>query len=292
MERELWTDMVAVVRSAAAGHRQRERKFNDQTIVLTYLWSVFHDRPVLWATDRRNWPFYMRIGRRPTASTMSRRLRSPSVLALLDRVWSCLPRHLCPDTALLIDAKPLPVGGYTTDRDARTGRACGCFAWGYKLYLIVDENGLIHAWNVHSMNVAEQRVAEELIPAAARSAGSDRWLLGDRAYDSNRLYTIAETCGLRLLAPPIKPGTGLRNIQSVGRRRAIRMLERPYTREGRALMARRDGIERYLGTLCCTGGGLGPLPGYVRGLRRVRLWTGAKLLIHSLRLDLRRRAAA
>ena len=289
MDRELWTQVVTAVRCAAIGHRQRERAFDDQTIVLTYLWSVFHDRPVLWATDRRNWPFYMRICRRPSASTMSRRLRAPGVLSLLDRVWARLPRCLHQDTALLIDAKPLPIGGYTTDRDARTGHACGCFARGYKLYLIVDENGLVHAWNVHSMNVAEQRVAEELIPAAARSAGPGRWLLGDRAYDSNRLYTIAESCGLRLLARRLKAGTGLRPTQSVGRRRAIRMLERPGTRDGRALMARRDGVERYLGTLCCTGGGLGPLPGYVRGTRRVRLWVGAKLLIHSMRLPLKHR---
>ena len=292
MERELWTEVVALVRSAVAGHRQRERKFNDQTIVLSYLWAVFNDRPVLWATDRRNWPFYMRITPRPSASTMSRRLRSRSVRELVERVWRRMPRRLDAGTALIIDAKPLPVGGYTNDRDARTGRACGSFAWGYKLYLIVDENSGVHAWNVESMNVAEQRVAEELIPAAARSAGPNRWLLGDRAYDSNRLYVMAETCGLRLLAPRLRSKDRVGPCQSPGRRRAIRMLERPGTPQGRALIHRRDAVERYLGTLCCTGGGLGPLPGYVRGLNRVRQWVGAKLLIHSLRRAQRARHAA
>jgi hypothetical protein len=292
MERELWTDVVAVVRRAAVGHRQRERKFDDETIVLTYLWAVFHDRPTLWATDRRNWPFYLRVRSRPSASTMSRRLRSPSVLALFARVWRHLPRPLLPNTPLMIDAKPLPVGGYTTDQDARTGRACGCFAWGYKLYLIIDENSGVHAWNVLSMNIAEQKVAEQLIPIAARSAGPGRWLLGDRAYDSNRLYTIAEECGLKLLAPRLRPKERVGPVQSPGRRRAIQMLERPGTPLGLSLRERRDAVERYLGTLTCVGGGLGPLPGYVRGLRRVRLWVGAKLIIHSLRICRRRQSAA
>ncbi len=77
--------------------------------------------------------------------------------ALLVQVWECLPRSLDADTVLIIDGKPMPVGGYTNDRDARNGRACGCFARGYKLYLIVDENSGIHAWRVDSMNTAEQR---------------------------------------------------------------------------------------------------------------------------------------
>lgn len=292
MERELWTDVVAAVRRAAVGHRQRQRKFDDETIVLTFLWAVLHDRPVLWATDRRNWPFYLRVRSRPSASTMSRRLRSSSTLTLLGRVWRALPRPIRPNAALMIDAKPLPVGGYTTDQDARTGRACGCFAWGYKLYLIIDENGGVHAWNVLSMNVAEQRVAEDLIPIAARSAGAGRWLLGDRAYDSNRLYTIAEACGLKLLAPRLRPKERIGPVQSPGRRRAIQMLERPGTPLGHALRDRRDTVERYLGTLSCVGGGLGPLPGFVRGLHRVRLWVGGKLIIHSLRLHRKRSLAA
>jgi hypothetical protein len=287
MERELWTGVVAAVRAAAVGHRQRQRKFFDQMIVLTLLWAVLHDRPILWATNPCNWPFYMRIKFRPTASTMSRRLRSKSVLALLERVRDCLACTPEAGVALIIDAKPMPVGGYTTDRDARAGRACGCFAWGYKLYLIIDENSGVHAWKVESMNVAEQRVAEELIPAAARSAGASRWLLGDKAYDSNRLYAVAEASGLALLAPRIKAGAGFGPKQTDGRRRAIALLEPRATPEAANLMKRRDKIERYLGTLCASGGGLSPLPGYIRGLNRVRQWVGAKLLIHAVRCHFR-----
>lgn len=292
MEHELWAGVVQAVRAAAACHRERQRKFDDASIILTLLWAVLNDRPVLWATDCRNWPFYLRVKSRPSPATMSRRLRSPSVLALLERVRARVVSAPDPSVSLIIDAKPLPVGGYTNDRDARTGRACGCFARGYKLYLIIDEKSGIHAWKVESMNAAEQIVAEELIPAAARSAGPDRWLLGDKAYDSNRLYALADEHGLRLLAPRLKPGTGMRPNQTPGRLRAASMLEPPISPQGRSLQKRREAIERYLGTLCCTGGGLTPLPGYVRGLKRVRCWVGAKLLIRAVRLRTRTALAA
>jgi hypothetical protein len=292
MERELWSWVTAAVAAAAVGHTQRQRAFSDQLILLTLLWAVLHDRPILWATDPRNWPFYMRVKSRPSPATMSRRLRSPSFLVLLERLRVRLAVTPRPDAPIIIDAKPLPVGGYTTDRQAGNGRACGGFAWGYKLYLVVDENARVHAWKVESMNVAEQVVAEELIPAAARSAGADRWLLGDKQYDSNRLHNLADACGLRLLTQRMRTKDTIGPNQSPGRRRAIELLEAPGTAEGRELFARRDAIERYLGTLCCSGGGLGPLPGFVRGLRRVRLWVGAKLLLHMARRALRAAGAA
>ena len=123
MERELWTWMVRAVRAAADGHQERQRKFDDTTIVLTLLWAVLHDRPILWATNRHNWPFYMRVKSCPTPATMSRRLRSRSVLTLLERVRDHIASVPGASIALIIDAKPMPVGGYTRDRDARSGRA-------------------------------------------------------------------------------------------------------------------------------------------------------------------------
>lgn len=292
MERELWSNVVALVTRAGRDHQQRQRQFTDEIIVLTWLWAGLHDRPICWATSRRNWPFYLRTKHRPTSSTMSRRLRSPSLLALIKRVWNELPKVTDQESVLIIDGKPMPVGGYTNDRDARSGRACGCFAWGYKLYLVLDEFARIHAWKVHPMNVSEQATAEELIPQAAASAGTDKWLLGDKIYDSNRLYILAEEHGLRLLTQRMRTNDPIGPKQSFGRARAIEMLERPGTEAGLALFARREKIERFLGTLCCTGGGLGPLPGFVRGLDRVRRWIEAKLLLHSLRRAMKRVLAA
>lgn len=292
MEHEHWSKIVRAVRAAAVGHRQRQRKFSDVTVVLVLLWAVLHDRPVLWATSPRHWPFYLKIKALPSPATMSRRLRSPSVVTLLERLRAWLLTPPGQGVPLIIDAKPLPVGGYTTDRDARRGRACGCFAWGYKLYLVIDEQGVIHAWKVESMNVAEQAVAEELIPAAARSAGGSRWLLADKAYDSNRLYELAEQEGLWLLAPRITRAGPPGPVQSAGRRRALDMLAPGAQSLGADLLRRRAAVERYLGTLCCTGGGLSPLPGFVRGKERVRRWVEAKLLIHAARKKLSQAVAA
>ena len=120
---------------------------------------------------------------------------------------------------------------------------------GYKLYLVVGEHVRVHAWKVESMNVAEQVVAEELIPATARSAGPDRWLLGDKQYDSNRLHDLTDACGLRLLTQRMRTKDAIGPKQSPGRRRAIELLEVPGTPEGRQLFARRGAVERYLGTL-------------------------------------------
>jgi hypothetical protein len=207
---------------------------------------------------------------------------------MLQRLERELRDRPAPGVALIIDSKPLPVCGYTTDPEARNGRAYRCFGRGYKLFLVIDENRVVHAWKVDSMNVAEQRVAEELIPAAAASAGTDRWLLGDKAYDSNRLYQCAEQHGLRLLAPRLKPWTPMKPGQSEGRVRAAALLEHP---EGADLLHRRDTVERFLGTLSVTGGGLSPLPGYVRRRERVARWVGAKLLLAMAAAKARRDAA-
>jgi hypothetical protein len=44
--------------------------------------------------------------------------------------------------------------------------------------------------------------------------------------------------------------------------------------------------------MVCTGGGLGPLPAWVRGLRRVTRWTGAKIILYNARIQVRKRMAA
>lgn len=292
MEREIWTSLVGAVRWAARGRVDRQRKFSDADIVLTFLWSVLLDRAVSWAIDPRNWPFYLRIKERPSSATMSRRMRSPRVIELLRRVERRLARAPDSGCVLIIDAKPLPVGGYSRDRGMRSGRGCGGFQKGYKLYLVIDETGRLHAWKVDSMNVAEQKVAEELIPAAAASAGAGRVLVGDKAYCSNTLYALAEEAGLQLVTPRFRRGSSIRPGNHPHAFAAAALLAGKGTARGRQLMKKRDGIERYLGTLTLRGGGLNPLPGHVRGLRRVTRWVQGKLLIESIRRRLRPRAAA
>jgi hypothetical protein len=60
---------------------------------------------------------------------------------------------------------------------------------------------------------------------------------------------------------------------------------------GQDLYRLRIGIEEAFGNATSFGGGLSPLPAWVRGLDRVRTWVWAKLLINAARvlrnLDLR-----
>jgi len=54
----------------------------------------------------------------------------------------------------------------------------------------------------------------------------------------------------------------------------------------------RTQIERNFGNWTSFGGGLSPLPSWVRRLDRVRLWIQAKLLINAQRIQQKRLAAA
>ena len=49
----------------------------------------------------------------------------------------------------------------------------------------------------------------------------------------------------------------------------------------------RSGIERIFSALSCFGGGLGPLPAWVRRLERVDRWVTAKVALYNARVRLR-----
>jgi len=54
---------------------------------------------------------------------------------------------------------------------------------------------------------------------------------------------------------------------------------------GRGLLWQRKAVERFFGQLTSFGGGLSPLPAWVRTHRRVRRWVQAKLIFNRLRMD-------
>jgi hypothetical protein len=265
-------------------------------IVGVVCWAVLHDRPVSWACRKENWPADLKIGRLPAQSTMSRRLRTDIVLQLVEMMQTHLAQTIaippatleleqCEMEAKVIDAKPLPIGGYSKDPDARWGRACGGNARGYKFYAIWGRSALPLAWSVHSMNVSEKCVAEELLPRLTDPG----WVLGDAQYDSSRLYDLAYAHGQRLLAPRRKKGGLGWHYHSSHRLFAIKHLE------GGAWPAFhrvRTQIERNFGQWTSFGGGLAPLPSWVRRNWRVRMWVQVKLLINALRIQQRALASA
>ena len=95
------------------------------------------------------------------------------------------------------------------------------------------------------------------------------------------MYDRAFAQGYQLLAPFRKaknPGSG-KHYQSPHRRHSIELMQHEY---GRSLYRAGTRIERSFGNATSFGGGLGPLPAWVRGLERVRTWVWAKLLINAV----------
>jgi len=221
----------------------------------------------------------------PCPGTMSIRLRIVSVQRLLREVELRLRLEFGTSWCKWIDGLPLPVGGSTQDRDARYGRAAGVMAKGYKLHAICDAHGALDAWAIEPMNVNEQVVAQILI-SQLRGEG---YLVGDGEYDSNILYDLSAQAGFQLVAP-FRKGTELGHQKhSPQRLRARELLNRPF---GQTLLHHRAGIDRFFGHLGNFGGGLGPLPHWVRSLRRVRLWVQGKIILNAIRLKTKQQLVA
>jgi hypothetical protein len=282
MDGELWELLYPVVEQEGKNFERRFVQYRDAQILAVYLWAVLHDRPICWACALENWPVPLRPARLPVPGTMSKRLRRLSVWLLLLAVLQALQQHQPRHLAQTVDAKPLPIGGYSKDRGARWGRATAGQAKGYKLFGIVDGGGQrVEAWEVGPMDESEVRVAGRLLPRLA-AAGWEGYVLGDALYDTNPLHRQVAAQHGQLLAPRKKPHGGLgHRPHHPARLRALALLPTPF---GRQLYALRTGIERYFGQATSFGGGLGPLPSWVRTPRRVTLWVGVKIAINAARL--------
>lgn len=293
MEDELFREMYAIVRDAKPRPPSLRQEHSDATIALVLLWAAMCDRPISWAVQRRNLPRCWRPRRLPSNATMSRRLRTLGVLHLIERVFHAVfdPRRQAMVQLALLDAKPLTVGAYSKDRDARTGYvASGRKAKGYKLHLACDGSRNVLAFRIAPMNEAESVVARDLVPTL-RGQG---YLIADAAYDSNVLHTVTAAHNFRLIQPRRKPGGGLGgHNHHPDRLQAIALLESPrgtVSAFGRDLYRSRNDIEGFFGQLTNFGGGLTTgLPNWVRRPWRVTRWVTAKLIIYGTRNRIRQR---
>ena len=281
MERELWSILYHNVREVACGFHQKHVQIPGWVLILTMLWAALHDRPVQWACRADNWKTTrLRLPRLPSPRTMSRRIDG----AALGLLWHAIERRLRqlsathPGLTAFLDGKPLTVGGASKDPDARYGRAAGTMAKGYKLHTIWSSRAMPETWEVTPMNTSEKTVAHRMIPQLVGGG----YLLADGFYDSSQLFDDASTRGYQLVTPlpKGKPGSGHRR-QSPARLRSIQIMQSSY---GEKLLVGRNAIERLYGNATSFGGGLGPLPAWVRGLARVRTWVWAKLLINAARI--------
>jgi hypothetical protein len=277
MERNLWTQSYEALMALTHPAPARKVSHSDRWVVLTHLWAAVHDRPTAWATRAEHWPDDLRPLRLPSQPTMSRRLRTAAVSALL----TALLRHYRGDPRAAwvkyLDGKPLPVGDCSKDPDARWGRGPGRFYKGYKLHAVWGTAAVPLAWEVRPANAGEPTTARLLVN---RLGGG--YLVGDASYDSNPLAGQAGRRGHQLVAPPKKAaGAGQgHHPQSPYRLRGLALLGQPF---GRALYRTRAAVERCFGHLSSFGGGLGPLPSWVRRRHRVKRWVQAKLLLNAAR---------
>ncbi len=249
-------------------------------IVGVYLWAVVHDRPTSWACERVHWPSDLAFARRlPSQSVMSRRLRSKAVIALLQAMQRKLLDRGQLHWIKVIDSKPLVVSAYSKDRDARWGKATKhSFAKGYKLHAIWADRAVPETWRIEPMNVHDSTAAVRLFPELSGNG----YLLGDGQYDSNRLYDLAGAQDHQLVAPRRQSAKALGHQRHSPYR--LRSIELQQTSFGQNLTRVRSAIERSFGGLTSFGGGLAPLPSWVRRTHRVWLWVQAKILINATRV--------
>ena len=179
-----------------------------------------------------------------------------------------------------MDGKPLPVSRHSADAQAKFGRGAGGQNRGYKLHAIYAEKNRPIAWTVTPLNQHEATVATDLIKDGVPRS----YLLGDAAYDSNQLYSVAADAGVVLLA-----SRRYRKAKSVGHHRhhparldAIDRLQSPGS-FARDLLKKRRAVETRFAHLTNFAGGLTHLPPWVRGLHRVQLWVTAKIIIRLAR---------
>jgi len=279
MERKLWNALYPFVMNSVKAISTRHVRFPHEVIVMVFFWAQLHDRPIHWAVQAENWPQDLRPTRLPSASTMSRRVKRPAMTQALQQLSDQLRAVQSLATYLAcVDAKPLQVGGFSKDPDARWGYATRSKAKGYKLIAIVSGGVMPLAWDLFPMNISEAKAAEKLLTQVALPGG---YLLADSAYDINHFYTRCEAHGVQLVAPRKRPQAGLgHRPHAASRLRAIELLG---TRFGQDLYRARSDIEQKFGQLTNHATGLKPLPNWVRRHARVHRYVHSKLILNALR---------
>ena len=286
MEHQLLKAIVALLAELEQGIASAKFDYRDREIAKVYYWSVICDRAVSWACQKEHWPLHLRKRKLPSPATMSRRLRTPSVQALLDALEQRVIAPQEPGLFWMIDGKPLPISGCSKDRQAGYGKAAGGKAKGYKLHALVGGNGKIAAWRVAPMNKDERVIGARLLKSAPSQVMG--YVTGDGNYDSNKLHQICDDRGDVQFVTRRRygagKGTGHRK-QTAGRMRMIELTENPFPGFARQLLADRSEIERRFGHLTNWSGGLSSLPAWVRTHRRVRRYVQAKLVLTQLKRD-------
>ena len=222
--------------------------------------AVLHRLPVREVCDCRSRPIYFRGRPLTDPATVSRRMRTRSVLALLadlDRELVRAPAEGPLRLVSFIDGMPPRISSRSADRHARFsqaqgGHAGGVKAEGDKLHVSLRADGPVVDRRVTPLGGpedCEQRAARRM-PGSPGSAG---YVVADGNDDADPLHADADAAGLLSVSPKRKrngerTGFGHRR-QRPGRRRSPALLTGPAGSAtapfGSALRFARSGAERF-----------------------------------------------
>ena len=176
--------------------------YSDRVILRVTLWAVIHDRPMSWACRVDNWPEASRPSPMPNGSTLSRRWKRSALTRKAEAVHLESVRRLGPIRRYAaIDGRPLPVGGFSKDPDARRGQAdwaeiglfgtlagvicvIGAIGWCVGSATVI---GLVQSWRCRrnllpaSMRVSAYLAGYLVLWAALGGAMIDLWIMMDRS---------------------------------------------------------------------------------------------------------------
>jgi hypothetical protein len=290
MEAKRYRRVCRIIDQVSPHGRGKKQQFSDAAIVKVYFWSTHCDRSVSWACDESNWPEQLRdqtVGATlPSQPTMSRRLRTVGVLQLIERVQTRLAEALAQGQEVVkaIDSKPLRIGNYSKDRDAKRGRAAGEMARGYKLHAITSGKAF-KFWTLTAMNTHDQIAAAALLPKLTGWG----YVSADNGYDANPVYRQARSVNHQLIAPPRKSNAEVRDVRrnSAERIRSLDLFASPMKHcglddsFGQSIAGERDQVERNFGNAAMSG--LHAPPPWVRTPHRVATWAAAKLIQRMIR---------
>lgn len=140
------------------------------------------------------------------------------------------------------------------------------------------------------MNEHEMPIARRMLASLPQGYFGPRSLVpADGNYDAHDLHKDVDQLGGRLVTNLRgKAGHPVTLRQMRQARRELLMLDQTARPLVRMIQRHRNEVELTLSNLTSYGGGLGPLPPFVRRLPRVTRWVGAKIILYHTRLQLRR----
>jgi len=292
MDRSEWILLKKRIRRAVnAVGRSRGVIYSDELILKLFFWAVAHDRPLCWACNRMSFGGGFRPRRLPSRSQFCKRIKSRRFQAFLRWIHDDQTNHSQLSVFNYLDGKPLAVNKYSRDPEATIGFGAGQFQRGYKLHVLTTDDRKIASWSLQSLHKHEKNVARcivEHLPSIRLNA----IFMADGNYDSADFHKQIHRRGGFLWTKPRGIAEHPVTLRQMG---ASRRMLLHYWRTNpdwcAAFQHRRIHVEGTLSNLTCYGGGLGPLPAFVRRKERVTRWVGAKIILYHERLQARKSVA-